>query len=116
MRQEMWRFKTKNFTVVMHAEEDCNLDLSFDDDGSVLKGLETGEFIAFGVVCTVYFRGRKIGEDSIWGCIYRNLEEFRDHFGCRPKGYGSYFSDMVREAIGEARKTLAQGRTVYMRA
>ena len=115
MKTKMYEFKTKNFSIVMHAEEDYDIDLSFDEDGSVRKGLETGEFIAFGVVCTVYYRGMEVGQDSLWGCIYRNLEEFRDHFGCKPKGYGSYFSDMIRESIREARKTINTLQTIRLR-
>lgn len=38
--------------------------------------------------------------------IYEKPAEFRDHFGMNANGHGSYFSDMVREAVAEARKNL----------
>lgn len=48
----------------------------------------------------------KLGEAVLGGSIYEKPAEFRDHFGMNGKGHGSYFSQMVREAIAEARKRL----------
>lgn len=114
-------FKTKNFTVRVIAHEDDDLDLSWDDDGSVRKGLESGELIAFQVSALVYYRGRSVGADYLGGCIYKSIEEFMDHKECgkqnreyAAKGEtgrcGSYFSDMVHSAIAEARKELTANR------
>lgn len=105
--------------------EDSDVDLSWDDDGSVRAGLESGRFQHFGVVATVYCRGSEIGSDSLWGCIYESPRDFMDHVGIRhyspkpgviPEGQcGSYFSNMVRIAISEARKSLSTLRSVYLR-
>jgi len=114
-------FKTKNFTVRVTAEEDWDTDLSWDEDGSVRKGLESGEFIAFQVSATVYYRGREVGADYLGGCIYKSIEEFMDHKECGkqnreyaakgdPGRCGSYFSGMVHEAIKQARKELTANR------
>lgn len=114
-------FKTPNFIVRVTAEEELDLDLSFDDDGSVREGLESGEFIAFCVKAAVYYRGQEVGVDYLGGCIYRSIEEFEDHreVGKQNKVYaakgesarcGSYFTDLVHQAISAARKELRATR------
>jgi hypothetical protein len=119
-------FKTKNFTVRMTAEEDNDIDLSWDEDGSVLAGLESGKFIAFCAACKVYFRGNEVASDYLGQCIYESPRAFMDHIGIRryspnpgkiPAGQcGSYFSDMVRSAIAEARKAISDMQSVRVRA
>lgn len=116
MQNTIWKFETENFAVVMTAEEEHDLDLSWDDDGSVREGLESGEFVAFCAKCVVLFRGAEVGVDYLGNCVYRNFDEFRDHIGRNAKGYGSYFSDMVREAIREARDTLTTVPRIRTRA
>lgn len=113
---QQWSFKTKNFRVTMFTEPDDDLDLSWDEDGSTAAGLESGEFEAFRVKCAVYCQGHEVGTDYLGGCIYRSFAEFMDHRGCKPKGYGSYFSDMIREAIRDARKNLGALQSVKLRA
>lgn len=120
------KFKTPQFTVVVEAIEDDFLDLSFDDTGEVAEKLETGEYINFAVKASVYFRGLTIGDDFLGGCIYRNLDEFADHRICgkqnreyAAKGEvvrcGSYFHDMIRTAIKDARNTLSGMQKVKIR-
>lgn len=53
-------FKTENFTVIMDALPENDLDLSFDEDGSVAAGLESGKFIAFVARARVLFQGEEI--------------------------------------------------------
>ncbi len=119
--EQIRRFKTRNFSVHVNAVEDSDIDLSWDDDGTVMAGLESGRFQAFGVVVTVYCRGAEVGTDSLWNCIYESPRAFMDHVGIKPKGradgrnYGSYFSDMVRTAIGQARKHVADFRSIRVR-
>ena len=114
----MRTFKTKNFTVVARAVEDPDVDLSFDEDGSIQEQLEKGDLTAFGVIVTVYYKGQEVGEDSLWSCIYRNYDEFMDHKECGKQNRewaeqgkevrcGSYFKDMIHEAIAQARQTLS---------
>ena len=119
-------FHTSNFTVRVTAEEDYDLDLSFDDDGSVREGLESGEFIAFCAKAAVYYKGTELATDYLGGCIYRSLAEFMDHKECgkQNKEYaakgergrcGSYFADMVHTVCEEARKELHKLQNVKVR-
>ena len=117
----MRTFKTKNFTVVAEALEETDLDLSFDENNEVRAQLEDGALIAFCAHVEVFYRGESVGEDYLGGCIYKNFDDFMDHKECgkQNKKYakegksarcGSYFSDMIRAAIAEARKHLAADR------
>lgn len=115
-------FKTKNFTVCARAAEDHDADLSFDDTGETHRKIESGEWQVFGVVVSVFYRDAKISEDSLWGCIYSTPREFMDHLGLRAKSradgcnYGSYFSDMIRSAISDARKQADTFRKIPLRS
>ena len=114
-------FKRKNFTVLVRAVEDQDVDLSFDDTGEVARKIDSGEFQCFGVITTLLFRGAEIAEDSLWGCIYEEPKAFMDHLGLSAKArkdgrnYGSYFADMIRTVIKEGRKAIADLQTVKIR-
>lgn len=119
-------FKRKNFTVRVSADWDYDTDLSFDDTGKVLKKLENGDLISFQVSVVVYCKGQEISADYLGGCIYENLEAFMDHKECGRQNRqmaaegkegrcGSYFADMISEAVREARKNLTELRGVYLR-
>jgi hypothetical protein len=120
----MRTFKTKNFTVRCTAEEELDVDLSFDDTGEVREGLGSGKYMVFRAKVAVYFKGEEIGTDYLGNCIYESLDDFMDHRECgkinkeyEAKGKatrcGSYFHDMIREAIREARKTIQRKRQEY---
>jgi hypothetical protein len=120
------KFVTKNFTITVDAVEDYDLDLSFDEDGSVREGLESGKYVAFAARARVFFQGNEIASDYLGGCIYESLDAFADHIACgkqnreyKAKGKtgqcGSYFADMVANVCAEARKTIASHRKVYVR-
>lgn len=122
----MREFKTKNFKVVCDAIEDYDVDLSFDEDGSTLKALERGELICFTARVRVFYDGNEVGSDYLGGCIYTSLEEFMDHKECgaqnrkweaegNPGRCGSYFYQMITDAIKEARKTILAQQAVYIR-
>lgn len=111
------QFHTKHFTVAVDAYGDNDLDLSFDDDGSIRAKLDNGELVAFWVEVEVYYKGDKVGSDCLGGCIYESIEKFQDHRECGRQNRqwaaqglsarcGSYFRDMIHEAIAHARKTL----------
>lgn len=105
--EEMWRFETARFVVKWEITTDYDVDLSWDETGETRKKLESGLWECFQSRVVVELNGRVIGEDYLGGSIYENPSEFRDHIGMNARGHGSYFSQMVREAIAEARKTLA---------
>lgn len=108
----IWQFKTKHFIVRMSCEYDQDtVDLSWDDTGEVAEKLADGEWAVYTFHAEVIERatGNTIGEDYLGGSIYGDPEDFRDHVGSQGK-HGSYFTDMIREAIREARKTYATER------
>jgi hypothetical protein len=122
MKTEMFRFETASFVVRATVQEDSDVDVSFDETSETRDKLNSGEWQAFGTIVTVEHNGRVLGESSLWGSIYAKPAEFFDaHRAPDPmerncsimraaKGRVAichYFPDMVREAIGEARKTLA---------
>lgn len=130
-------FKRKNFSVVVKAMEDHDLDLSFDETGETARKIDSGELMGFGVVVEVFANGLDVGSDSLWNCVYTNPRAFMDHFGARVYNRklqakenrkakregrephkiccGSYFSDMVREAIADARKNLDRVKSLPLR-
>jgi len=117
--QTIWQFKTKNFTVRMSCDyQEESEDLSFDETGETQEKVNSGEWAVYVFHAEVIERatGNTIGEDYLGGSIYANPEDFRDHVGLAIKSreagrnYGSYFTQMIREAICEARKTYAEER------
>jgi hypothetical protein len=123
MNEKIYKFKTPRFTVEVRAFEDNDVDLSFDEDGSIAQQLNDGGLVAFQVQARVLFTGGfgspiELGEDWLGGCIYESPKAFRDHFGVRqqerelsakhggPVSVCCYFSSMVREAIRQARENL----------
>lgn len=113
-KTEMFRFETANFIVRATIQQDYDLDLSWDEDGETRAKLESGEYQSFGTIVTVEHKGLELGSDSLWGSIYANPSDFfKEHVGLAAKSradgcnYGCYFPDMIREAIREARKSLA---------
>jgi hypothetical protein len=110
----MWEFKTANFVIRALIEPDDDLDLSWDDSGETAANLNSGLWEAFQTEITVSFRGTEIAADYLGGSVYeRPADFFKEHYGLAAKSradgcnYGAYFPDMVRTAIGEARKALA---------
>jgi hypothetical protein len=110
-------FRTEHYRVVVEALEEFDVDLSFDDDGSVSKDLDNGNLIVFCAHAYVEHMptGKVIGEDYLGNCIYKSFDDFVDHRECGKQNRkwakqgkdgccGSYFSQMISEAIGEARE------------
>lgn len=115
--EKIWEFKTANFRVVYSIAPEEDLDLSWDEDGATREGLDSGKYIAFVAKVAVYdcVAGCEIGADYLGSCIYESAEAFMDHRECgrynrerASKGEtgrcGSYFHDMVKSAVAEARK------------
>ena len=107
MYDTIWTFNTKRFTIRVLAEPDySDLDLSWDDTGEVSERIENGEYVPYTVKALIEFDGNEIATDYLGQCIYENIKDFRDHVGSKGK-HGSYFTDMVRNVISEARDTLS---------
>lgn len=108
MQSELIReFHTPHFTVRIDALPDDDLDLSWDDDGSVREGLESGRYIAFMARARVFLDGAEIACDYLGGCIYESLQDF-----CQPRGY---FIDMVRNVCHQARESVRRMQSVRVR-
>ena len=110
-------FRTRQFRVVVEALPEYDLDLSWDEDGTVKADLDAGRSVAF--CAHAYVQHDTLGvlaEDYLGECIYADFDEFQDHRECakaqrewRAKGEtsvvcGSYFADMVRSVCAEARR------------
>ena len=99
----IWQFKTARFIVKVTSEAEFDLDLSWDEDGFVAEGIESGKFEVFCAKCAVYFEGKEVASDFLGGCIYENIDDFKDNLGINATGCGSYFSGMVKTTISDAR-------------
>jgi hypothetical protein len=126
--QTIWNRRTPNFTVALSYEWDNDVDLSWDDTGEAREKIESGEWghYAFAVTVTENATGAEIGADYLGGSIYADPREFINHRQCgrQNREYaargetgrcGSYFTDMVAEAIDQARKAYASPRA-HLRA
>ena len=120
-------FKTAHFTVRVSAEFDPDPDFEFEGGEEAQEKVESGEWTVFTACVRVIHDGLgKIGEDYLGGCIYSDIAKFEDHRECaaetrklRAEGsqamVGSYFADMIAEAIREARETLRAAKGIYVR-
>ena len=117
MAETMWTFETANLRVAWIISPDSDVDTSFDESGETQRNLDSGLWVAFesDIVVTHKATGARLGSSSLCGSIYENPADFRDHIGRNAKGYGSYFSDMVREACREARKALRDMKATPVR-
>jgi hypothetical protein len=124
----MREFTTPNYIVRVMAEEEYDSDLSWDDTGRVRKELESGDLIEFCAHVEVIHRptGATLGEDYLGSCIYKSFDDFMDHRACgrqnrkwkkqgKDSVCGSYFSQMISEAIAEARKNYPKTRLGQLR-
>ncbi|MDO8415582.1 MAG: hypothetical protein Q7S87_05160 [Agitococcus sp.] len=108
MAKTMWQFKTRNFTVRWVIEPDvlCTQHMDPELAKECIKNVRSRKWKCFQseieVVCNT--TGVSLGQAYLGGSIYANPAEFRDHFGMSANGHGSYFVQMVREAIAQARE------------
>ncbi len=119
--ETLWTFKTRNFAVKWQILPCDDLDLSWCETGETAENIASGLWTAFDSRVTVSYRGRVVGEDHLGQSIYENPADFRDHIGINirsreaGRNFGSYFSDMVREAIRQAREEMRR-ELPYIRA
>lgn len=123
MGERMWTFKTENFEVFLDAEPELDADLSWADE-ETLEKIESGylQNICWHAGVINSETGNEIGTSYLGNSVYENPRDFvREHLGIKDHNrklsaelgrevlIGSYFTEMVREAIAEARKSLAAG-------
>lgn len=115
--QTLWTFRTRNFRVTLECDYDNDShDRSWADE-ETLSNLNDGTWASYLFKVAVYdASGAEIGADYLGDSIYADPLEFIDHRECgranrehaaagRAGRCGSYFTDMVHEAIRQARLT-----------
>lgn len=111
MSQLMWSFKTLNFVVEWRTTS-CALDSQGMDPKiaqETLALIKDGTWTCFSSEITVRHRSsiQILGRAKLRSSVLVSMAGFRDHFGIRPKGHHSYFSELVRQAISQARDRFA---------
>jgi hypothetical protein len=129
---ELWRFETARFAVVCEAlPEDMDPADSFDFEEDI-QAVRNGEVEWFCARVRVLDNdGRELGSDTLGGCAYKTYSDFitahrtaaadsRNTLEAKAHHvvFCHYFPDMVRQALGEARRnaTRATVRTVNVPA
>jgi hypothetical protein len=108
MAKKMWQFKTRNFTVLWLITPDVFRADGIEPERAAewRKDIRAGKLKCFEsevrVVCNA--TGIVLGESYLGNSLYEKPAEFRDHFGMTAGGFGSYFAQMVKEAIDQARE------------
>jgi hypothetical protein len=104
---EIWRFETARYVISCHAlEEDMDPADSFQFDEDIAFARQADgygpEWFCACVRVVDMEAGIELGRDTLGGCSYRSFKEFVT------VERSAYFPDMVRQAIAEARTTLAK--------
>lgn len=106
-------WKRGRFAVTLdHSDEEWP-DLSWDETGEVADKIARGIWGNFLFRVQVTLDGREIGVDYLGNSIYADPEDFYlEHIGIAAKAradgknYGCYFTDLIGEAISDARRTI----------
>ena len=121
MTDTLWKFATTRFSIVCTAEEEWDVDLSWDETGETAEKLASGEYVVFCAKVAVYLDGREVAADYLGQCIYDRSPDFvTAHRGPDPMNRNCtimrkvrgdisichYFPDMVSIAVAEALKAL----------
>lgn len=119
----IWTFETANFTVELRVSpEDMDPADSFEFDEDI-EMVRNGDVEWFCARIVISKNGHEIGSDCLGGCAYKTFEElYTSHRDRNPMNrncttfraaHGQNviichcFPSMVREAIADARRTLA---------
>jgi hypothetical protein len=102
--EQVWKFRTKRFMVTLECVPEDQPDLSWMDDETLAK--LAGEYVNVVFCVRILWEGNEVACNYLGNSVYANLRDFRDHIGSKGK-WGSYFTDMVRQSIDEARKALS---------
>lgn len=104
MSETIWTFETARFKVELILTACDSLDLSWCETGETAANLDSGLWTAFDSEVRVSLDGRAIASDYLGQSIYEDPTDFgTDH----RKHSGNYFTDMVSQAVKEARDYLA---------
>lgn len=121
MFETLWTFRTRNFRVTLECEPERDPDISWADE-ETLEKLESGEWGNYTFKVAVYdSHSDEIGSAYLGNSIYADPRDFMDHRLCgranreyaaagQAGRCGSYFTDMIGEAIREARQNYNQLR------
>ena len=110
---EIKRFQTPNFTLVVDAvEEDLPLDATFDESVTNLDDLadkiNNGIYVYFCARVRVLHRILgEIGCDYLGACCYEWFDDFAK---------SGYCYDMAKQAISEARHTIAEAKAINIKS
>lgn len=108
MAKKMWQFRTENFTVRWLIQPDVlsTEHMTPELAAECKRNVRSRKWKCFQseiqVVCNA--TGITLGESYLGGSIYENPADFRNHFGMTAGNFGSYFAQMVKEAISQARE------------
>jgi len=111
MKKLIYRFCTANFIVTVEALPEYNFDFEYweeKDIKSTKAKLKRGTLQLFCVKASVFHikRNQELSSDYLGGCLYKNVSDFRDNLGIAQTKYGSYFHDMIKTVISEAKDNL----------
>jgi hypothetical protein len=103
----MWSFKTRNFILEWRTKPGV-LDTQGMDPQiaqETLALIKAGAWTCFSSEISIRHRSSTqiLGRATLRSSVLVSSASFRDHFGIRPKGHHSYFSELVRQAIAQAR-------------
>lgn len=113
MRDAIWKFKTKRFEVILDCSPEEEPDYSWDDSGVTQQMCESGLWACVCFRARVLLDGKEISAEYLGNSIYENVSDFRkEHIG---GSGGSYFKDMVRDAIEAARTHVKRQQDLCIR-
>lgn len=108
MAKKMWQFKTRSFTVQWLIEPDAPnmVGIPAAQAAAWKKDIRAGKLKCFLSIIRVTCNatGIALGEAYMGNSMYANPADFRDHFGVTAAGFGSYFKQMVKQAVADARE------------
>lgn len=99
--ETVWEFKTARFRVALEiSPEDLDPADSFEFQDDI-DAVRNGNVEWFQAKVAVYFEGKEIAADYLGACAYNTVREFYESH--RKHKQGDYFTDMVHEAVRQAR-------------
>ena len=92
------------FQIYFYAYPETNgLEMTFDDSVDDIKELyrqiNDGLLVYFVASVEAYKHGTKLGTDYLGGCLYKSFDDFINE-------KDGYITDMINEAVKEAKNTI----------